>query len=62
MVKIKCHKCGRMHRAHTAIELIFSDGRYYWPSDGIPGAQVKVGATCFKKIYQDDLKDLKANY
>lgn len=60
--QIKCHKCGKMHKAHTATELVFVDGRYYWKSDNMPGQIVSVGNTCFTKIYQDDLKDLKENY
>lgn len=63
MIQIKCHKCGRMHRAHTAIELVFLEGNYYWESDRVIGGKlVWVGGTCFSKIYKEDLKDLKANY
>lgn len=62
MVQIKCHKCGRMHRKHTSIELVFLDGNYYWKGDGVPGKVVEVGGTCFEKIQKLDFKELKANY
>jgi len=55
--QIKCHKCGRNHKAHTATVLFFKDGKYYWTEDATNGGIiVKVGGTCFGHIWQKDLK------
>lgn len=50
--QIKCHKCGKQHKAHTATTLSYLNGKYYWGV--VPNAiQVSLGGTCAEKLWKN---------